>query len=73
MSDSRNIVVTSYENYVGESTTNEKENCDAYFNFNNVGYPFQNLGPLALNLPNEQGNEFDQVYSDDKVVRTSSI
>ncbi|KAH0696356.1 hypothetical protein KY290_013723 [Solanum tuberosum] len=60
MSGARNIFVASYENYVIGSNSSEKENSDAYLNFNNMDYLFQNLGPLNANLPNEQGNEFDQ-------------
>ncbi|XP_049362292.1 two-component response regulator ARR2-like [Solanum verrucosum] len=59
MSGPRNTDVASYENYVEGSNSNEKENCDAYLNFNNMDYLFQNLGPPSANLPNEQGNEFD--------------
>uniref|UniRef100_M1DFT1 OJ1695_H09.29 gene product (ISS) n=1 Tax=Solanum tuberosum TaxID=4113 RepID=M1DFT1_SOLTU len=66
MSGPRNIVVASHENYVVGSNYNEKENSDAYLNFNNMDYLFQNLGPSGANLPNEQGNEFDQVYSDNQ-------
>ncbi|WMV14596.1 hypothetical protein MTR67_007981 [Solanum verrucosum] len=66
MSCARNIFVASYENYVVGSNSNEKENSDAYLNFNNMDCLFQNLGPPNANLPNEQGNEFDQVYSDDQ-------
>ncbi|KAG5583958.1 hypothetical protein H5410_044392, partial [Solanum commersonii] len=64
MSGPRNTDVASYENYVEGSNSNEKE--DAYLNFNNMDYLFQNLGPPSANLPNEQGSEFDQVYSDDQ-------
>ncbi|KAH0640910.1 hypothetical protein KY285_037496 [Solanum tuberosum] len=66
MSGPRNTDVASYENYVEGSNSNEKENCDAYLNFNNMDYLFQNLGPPSANLPNEQDSEFDQVYSDDQ-------
>ncbi|KAG5620900.1 hypothetical protein H5410_006118 [Solanum commersonii] len=54
------------QQYVVGSNSNEMENSDAYLNFNNMDYLFQNLGPPNANLPNEQGNEFDQVYSDDQ-------
>ncbi|WMV14595.1 hypothetical protein MTR67_007980 [Solanum verrucosum] len=64
MSGSRNIVVASHENYVVGSNSNAKENSCAYLNFNNMDYLFQNLGPSGANLPNEEGSEFDQVYSD---------
>ncbi|KAG5568289.1 hypothetical protein H5410_064697 [Solanum commersonii] len=66
MSGPRNIVVASYENNVVGSNSNEKENSDAYLNFNNMDYLFQNIRPSGANLPNEQGNEFDQVYSDNQ-------
>ncbi|KAH0777789.1 hypothetical protein KY290_009200 [Solanum tuberosum] len=66
MFDPRNIVTTLYENFAEGSNSCVKENCDVNFNFNNVDYLFQNLGPLGANLPNEQGSEFDQVYSDDQ-------
>ncbi|KAH0711962.1 hypothetical protein KY289_007921 [Solanum tuberosum] len=64
MSDPRNIVTTLYENFAEGSNSCVKENCDV--NFNNVEYLFQNLGPSGANLPNEQGSDFDQVYSDDQ-------
>ncbi|KAK6796578.1 hypothetical protein RDI58_004279 [Solanum bulbocastanum] len=66
MSGPRSIFVASYENYVVWSNSNEKDNFDAYLNFNNMNYLFQNLGPPSANLPNEKGNEFDQVYFDDQ-------
>ncbi|KAK4734698.1 hypothetical protein R3W88_008959 [Solanum pinnatisectum] len=68
----RNIDVASYENYVEGSNSNDKENCDAYLNFNNMDNFFQNLGPSSANLPNEQGNEFDQVYFDDQILELLS-
>ncbi|WMV20722.1 hypothetical protein MTR67_014107 [Solanum verrucosum] len=64
----RNIDVASYDNYVEGSNSNEKENCDAHLNFNNMDNLFQNLGPSSANLPNEQGIEFDQVYFDDQIL-----
>ncbi|OIT36521.1 two-component response regulator arr1 [Nicotiana attenuata] len=47
--------------------SNDGQNCDQYFDFNDVDYLFQNLGPPTSNLPNEQGTEFGPVYSDDQV------
>ncbi|KAG5581570.1 hypothetical protein H5410_052197 [Solanum commersonii] len=58
-------IATTYKSDIEGSDSNEKEDCDAYSNFNNMGYFFQNLGPPGANLPNSYDSEFDQVYSDD--------
>ncbi|WMV51230.1 hypothetical protein MTR67_044615 [Solanum verrucosum] len=58
-------IATTYKSDMEGSDSNEKEDCDAYSNFNNMSYFFQNLGPPGANLPNSYDNEFDQVYSDD--------
>ncbi|MCD9639659.1 hypothetical protein HAX54_024311 [Datura stramonium] len=68
MSDPRNIIVTSYEGDIVGSDSNEKENCDTYFNLNNMINLFQNLDPPSANLPNEQSSEFSQVCSDDQII-----
>ncbi|MCD7467501.1 hypothetical protein HAX54_004965 [Datura stramonium] len=67
MSDPNNIIAASYEGDIVGSDSNEKENCDAYFNLNNMINLFQNLGPPSANRPNEQSSEFNQVCSDDQV------
>lgn len=67
MSNPGNIAVVSYESNAEGRNSNEEENCDAYFNTNNMDYPFQNLEPPSASLPNEQGREFHQVYTDDQV------
>ncbi|KAH0706405.1 hypothetical protein KY289_011481 [Solanum tuberosum] len=73
MSNPSSIIGASYANDIEGGDSNKKKNCDAYFEFNDMGYLFQNHGPSSSNLPNEQGTEFDQVYSDDQVVATSSV
>lgn len=35
--------------------------------FNNMDNLFQNLETPSANLPNEQGSQFGQVYSDEQV------
>ncbi|XP_060175172.1 two-component response regulator ORR21-like [Lycium barbarum] len=71
MSNSSNIIPTSHASDTEGSDSNERENCDAYFDFNNMGYLFQNLEPASANLPNEHDGEIDQVYSDDQVDKCS--
>ncbi|MCD7466289.1 hypothetical protein HAX54_002852 [Datura stramonium] len=66
MSDPSNIVAALYESDIQESDSNEKENFDAYFDFSNMNYLFQNLELSSANPPNEQGNEFDKIYSNDQ-------
>ncbi|KAK4724331.1 hypothetical protein R3W88_027110 [Solanum pinnatisectum] len=65
MSYPSNIIATTYKSDIEGSDSNEKEDCDAYSNFHNMGYFFKNLGPPGANLPNSYDSEFDQVYSDD--------
>ncbi|XP_060170491.1 putative two-component response regulator ARR13 [Lycium barbarum] len=67
MSDPNNIIAESHVTYTKGSDSNEKENYDSYFDFNNIDCFFQNLGPSSTNLPNEHGSEFDHIYSDDQV------
>ncbi|XP_059295646.1 two-component response regulator ORR21-like [Lycium ferocissimum] len=62
MSNSSNIIATSHASDTEGSDSNERENYDAYFDFNNMGYLFQNLGPPSANLPNEHDSEIDQVF-----------
>ncbi|KAH0706607.1 hypothetical protein KY289_011683 [Solanum tuberosum] len=64
MSYPSNIIATNKSDIEG-SDANEREDCDAYYNFNHMGYFFQNIGPPGANLPNSYDSEFDQVYSDD--------
>ncbi|XP_060174316.1 putative two-component response regulator ARR20 [Lycium barbarum] len=73
MSNSSDIIVPSHASDTEGSDSNERENYDAYFDFNNVGYLFQNLEPPSANLPNEHDSEFDQVYSNDQVAPTTSV
>ncbi|XP_060202055.1 putative two-component response regulator ARR20 [Lycium barbarum] len=73
MSNPSNIIAASHVSDTEGSDSNERENCDAYFDFDNMDNLFQNLGPPSPNLPNEYGSEFDQVYSDDQVAVTPSI
>ncbi|MCD7453588.1 hypothetical protein HAX54_021531 [Datura stramonium] len=68
-----NFVAASNESNIVGSGSHEKENSDAYFDFNNINTLFQNHGPPSANLPNEQGSEFYQVCSDDQVVTTQSV
>ncbi|KAG5581327.1 hypothetical protein H5410_051954 [Solanum commersonii] len=65
MSYPSNTIATTYKSDIEGSDSNEKEDCDAYSNFNNMGYFFQNHGPPGANLSNSYDSEFDQVYSDD--------
>ncbi|XP_060174309.1 uncharacterized protein LOC132604987 [Lycium barbarum] len=73
MSNSNNIIAASHASDIEGSDSNERENCDAYFDFNNMGYLFQNLVPPSANLPNEHGSEFNQIYSNDQVAPTTSV
>lgn len=66
MSNPNSIIAASYAIDIEGSDSNKKKNCDAYFDFNNMNYLFHNNEPPNSNLPNEQGREFDQVYSDDQ-------
>ncbi|MCD7460967.1 hypothetical protein HAX54_044922 [Datura stramonium] len=50
MSDLSHFLVASYESDFVGNDSNEKENCDAYFYFNNMNNLFQNLGPPSANL-----------------------
>ncbi|WMV51203.1 hypothetical protein MTR67_044588 [Solanum verrucosum] len=65
MSYPSNIIAKTYKSDIEGCDSNEKEDCDAYSNFHNMGYFFRNLGPPGANLPNSYDSEFDQVYSDD--------
>ncbi|KAJ8571042.1 hypothetical protein K7X08_038014 [Anisodus acutangulus] len=67
MSDPSNIIATSHAGDTKGSDSTERKNCDAYFDYNNKDYLFQNLGPPSANLPNEHVRKFDQVYYDDQV------
>ncbi|XP_055808315.1 two-component response regulator ORR26-like [Solanum dulcamara] len=73
MSFPSNIIATTYKSDIEGSDSNEKEDCDAYFNFNSMSYLFQNLGPPGANIPNAYDSEFDQVYSDDQVVASPGV
>ncbi|KAK4377295.1 hypothetical protein RND71_003591 [Anisodus tanguticus] len=73
MSDPSNIIAISHAGDTKGSDSTERKNCDAYFDYNNMDYLFQNLGPPSANLPNEHGSKFDQVYSDDQVAPTPSV
>ncbi|XP_049399924.1 putative two-component response regulator ARR20 [Solanum stenotomum] len=64
MSYPSNIIATNKSDIEG-SDSNEREDCDGYYNFNHMGYFFQNIRPPSANLPNSYDSEFDQVYSDD--------
>ncbi|MCD7467500.1 hypothetical protein HAX54_004964 [Datura stramonium] len=72
MSDPSNIIAASYESDIVGSDSNEKENCDAYFNLNNMINLFQNLGHPSANLPNEQCSEFNQVFYDYQELNSNS-
>ncbi|KAG5581515.1 hypothetical protein H5410_052142 [Solanum commersonii] len=65
MSYPSTIIAKTYKSDIEGCDSNEKEDCDAYSNFHNMGYFFRNLGPPSANLPNSYDSEFDQVYSDD--------
>ncbi|XP_060174425.1 uncharacterized protein LOC132605226 [Lycium barbarum] len=67
MFDLSNIIAASHASDTEGSYSNERENYDAYLDSKNMDYIFQNLEPPGADLPNEQGSEFDQVYSDDQV------
>ncbi|KAK6782296.1 hypothetical protein RDI58_020092 [Solanum bulbocastanum] len=49
MSNSSSIIGTSYVNDIEGSDSNKKKNCNAYFDFNNMDYLFQNHGPSSSN------------------------
>jgi len=62
--NSSNIVVaTNDQSEIEESDSNEKQDCDAYFDFNNIDYLSQNLEPPSTDPP----SEFGQVYFVDQV------
>ncbi|XP_060171218.1 two-component response regulator ORR26-like [Lycium barbarum] len=73
MSDPSNIVAASHVSDNQGSDSNERESYNAYLDFNNMNYLFQNFGPASANLPNEHGGVFNQVYSDDQVTPTPSV
>ncbi|KAJ8550854.1 hypothetical protein K7X08_000224 [Anisodus acutangulus] len=63
----------TFQQYIGESSniiaaSHASDVKDAYFDFNNINYLFQNLGPPSANLPNEYGSMLDQVYSNDQAI-----
>ncbi|XP_049392678.1 two-component response regulator ARR14-like [Solanum stenotomum] len=62
-----NTVATSNTCVNDISDLNEWENCDAYLNFHNMDYLYQNIGASSSILPNEHGSEYDQVYSFDQI------
>ncbi|WMV42224.1 hypothetical protein MTR67_035609 [Solanum verrucosum] len=49
MSNPSSIIEASYVNDIEGSDSNKKENCNAYFDFNNMDYLFQNHGPSSSN------------------------
>ncbi|KAK4366574.1 hypothetical protein RND71_014454 [Anisodus tanguticus] len=67
MSVPSNIVAASHVSDTEGCDSIENENYNAYLDFNNMDYHFQNPKPPSANLPNEHDSEFDQVYSDDQV------
>ncbi|XP_060174429.1 two-component response regulator ORR21-like [Lycium barbarum] len=72
MYDPSNIVAASHASDTDQgSYSNERENYEAYMDSKNMDYIFQNLESPGADLPNEQGSEFDQVYSDDQVMTPS--
>ncbi|KAG5581329.1 hypothetical protein H5410_051956, partial [Solanum commersonii] len=52
-----NTIATTYKSDIEGSDSNEKEDCDPYSNFNNMGYFFQNHGHPGANLPNSYDSE----------------
>ncbi|KAG5594335.1 hypothetical protein H5410_035567 [Solanum commersonii] len=60
-----NIVTTSHVSDTQGSESSEMMDCDAYFDFDNLDFLFQNNEPPSFDLPNEHDSLFDQVYSDD--------
>ncbi|MCD7471949.1 hypothetical protein HAX54_012765 [Datura stramonium] len=67
MSDPSNVVRTLDVSNINGSDSNEKENYEVYFNFNNMDYIPQNLESPSATLLNKHGCEQTQVYSDDQV------
>ncbi|KAK4737297.1 hypothetical protein R3W88_000994 [Solanum pinnatisectum] len=72
---------TNFHNFIAISNTsanegsdlNEWENCDAYLNFHNMDDLYHNIGVSSSILPNENGNEYDQVYSIDQVCASTKL
>ncbi|MCD9644786.1 hypothetical protein HAX54_033221 [Datura stramonium] len=67
MSNPSNVVMTLDASNINGSDSNEKENYELYFNFNNMDYLSQNLESPSATLLNKHGSEQTQVYSDDQV------
>ncbi|KAK4713201.1 hypothetical protein R3W88_019108 [Solanum pinnatisectum] len=61
------IVTTSHVSDTQGSESSEMMDCDAYFDFDNLDFLFQNNEPPSFDLPNEHDSLFDQVYSNDMV------
>ncbi|KAH0730137.1 hypothetical protein KY289_001325 [Solanum tuberosum] len=68
-----NFIATSNTSGNEGSDLNEWENCDAYLNFHNMDDLYHNIGVSSSILPNENGNEYDRVYSIDQVEGTPSV
>ncbi|KAG5581342.1 hypothetical protein H5410_051969 [Solanum commersonii] len=67
-SDELGTIISNFQQHISDievSDSNEKKDCDAYSNFNNMGYFIQNIGPTGANLPNSYDNDYDLVYSND--------
>ncbi|KAH0651710.1 hypothetical protein KY284_031622 [Solanum tuberosum] len=67
----QHIVTTSPVSDTQGSESSEMMDYDAYFDFDNLNFLFQNNEPPSFDLLNEHDSLFDQVYSDDMV--TSSV
>ncbi|KAG5611231.1 hypothetical protein H5410_022512 [Solanum commersonii] len=61
-----NFIATSNTSANEGSDLNEWKNCDAYLNFHNMDDLYHNIGVSSSILPNENGNQYDQVYSIDQ-------
>ncbi|KAK6791826.1 hypothetical protein RDI58_010907 [Solanum bulbocastanum] len=51
--NSSNIVPTNDQSEIEEIDSNEKKDCDAYFDFNNIDYLSQKFEPLSSGPPSE--------------------
>ncbi|KAK6783942.1 hypothetical protein RDI58_017396 [Solanum bulbocastanum] len=60
-----NIVTTSHVSDTQRSESSEMMDCDAYFDFDNLDFLFQNNEPPSFDIPNEHDSLFDQVCSND--------
>ncbi|XP_049365727.1 two-component response regulator ORR26-like [Solanum verrucosum] len=67
----QHIVTTSHVSDTQGSESSEMMDTDAYFDFDNLDFFYQNNELPSFDLPNEHDSLFDQVYSDDMV--TSSV